>query len=33
MDWLATHKAKLNFYDEILECKDEEGNARLLQGI
>jgi len=33
MDWLATHKEKLNCYDTTLECKDEEGNMRILQGI
>jgi hypothetical protein len=33
MDWLAVHKAKLNYYEKILECEDEAGNARFLQGI
>jgi hypothetical protein len=32
MDWLA-HKEKLNCYEKTLECEDEEGNARVLQGI
>jgi hypothetical protein len=33
MDWLASHKEKLNCYEKILECEDEKGNARILQGI
>jgi len=33
MDWVASHKEKLNFYEKVLECEDNEGNARILQGI
>jgi hypothetical protein len=33
MDWLATHKEKLNCYEKTLECEDEEGNTIILQGI
>jgi hypothetical protein len=30
--WLA-HKSKLDFYNKTLECEDEEGKKRTLQGI
>jgi hypothetical protein len=33
MDWLATHKEKLKFYEKFLEYEDEEVNAKVLQGI
>ena len=33
MDWLVAHKEKLNCYEKTLECEDEEGNEKLLQGI
>jgi hypothetical protein len=33
MDWLASHKEKVKCHENILEFKDEEGNARILQGI
>jgi len=33
MDWLATHKETLKNYEKILECDDEEGNTKILQGI
>jgi hypothetical protein len=33
MDWLVVHKERLNCYDKTLECEDEEGNMRVLQGI
>jgi hypothetical protein len=29
MDWLASHKEKLNCYNKILECEYEEGNTRI----
>jgi hypothetical protein len=32
MDWLATHKGKLNYYEKTLECEDEEGNEKIFQG-
>jgi hypothetical protein len=33
MDWLATHKAKLDCYYKTLECVSEEGKRIILQGI
>ena len=33
MDWLTSHKVKLNCYEKNLECEDEEGSMRILQGI
>jgi len=33
MDWLVAHNENLNFYEKTLEPKDNEGNARILQGI
>jgi hypothetical protein len=33
MDSLAAHKEKLNCYENILECGDNEGNERIFQGI
>jgi hypothetical protein len=33
MDWLATHKTKLDHYNKTLECEDEEGRKITLQGI
>jgi hypothetical protein len=33
MDWLATHKAKLDCYYKTLECVNEEGKRITLQGI
>jgi hypothetical protein len=33
MDWLASHKSKLDCYNKTLECEDEEGKKRTLQGI
>jgi hypothetical protein len=33
MEWLAIHKEILNCYEKNLECKYEEGNMRVLQGI
>jgi hypothetical protein len=33
MDWLASHKAKLDCYNKTLECEDEEEEKRTLQGI
>jgi hypothetical protein len=32
MDWLATHKAKLDYYNKTLECEDEEWRKITLQG-
>jgi hypothetical protein len=33
MDWLASHKAKLDCYNKTLECENEEGRRVTLQGI
>jgi hypothetical protein len=33
MDWLATHKEKLNYYEKILEIEYEKDNTRFFQGI
>jgi hypothetical protein len=33
MDWLATHKAKLDCYHKTLECVSKEGKRITLQGI
>ena len=33
MDWLATHKTKLEYYNKTLECENEEGRKVTLQGI
>ena len=32
MDWLYIHKTKLDFYDKAIECLDENGEQRILQG-
>ena len=33
MDWLASHKAKLDCYNKTLECEDAEGRKITLQAI
>jgi hypothetical protein len=33
MDWLVSHKTKLDCYNKTLECEDEEGRNVTLQGI
>jgi hypothetical protein len=33
MDWLASHKTKLDCYSKTLECENEEGRGVTLQGI
>jgi hypothetical protein len=33
MDWLDSHKSKMDSYNKKLECEDEEGKRRTLQGI
>jgi hypothetical protein len=33
MDWLVAHKTKLVCYNKNLECEDEEGRKKTLQGI
>jgi hypothetical protein len=32
MDCLSTHKENLKCYEKTLECEDEKGNERILQG-
>ena len=33
MDWLETHKVKLDYYNKTFECMDEEGNPRVVKCI
>jgi hypothetical protein len=33
MDWLVSHKEKLDCFNKNLDCEDDEGNKRMLQGI
>jgi hypothetical protein len=33
MDWLETHKVKLDCFNKTMECEDDEGNKRVLWGI
>ena len=33
MDWLEAHKVKLDCYNKTFECRDEEGNLRVVRGI
>jgi hypothetical protein len=33
MDWLASHKSKMDCYNKTLECEDDKGKKRTLQGI
>ena len=32
MDWLYLHKTKVGCYDKVIECLDENGEQRTLQG-
>ena len=32
MDWLYLHKTKVDFYDKVIECLDDNGEKRILQG-
>jgi len=32
MDWLYLHRTEVNCYDKAIECADENGEARVLQG-
>ena len=32
MDWLYLHRTKVNCYDKAIECVDENGEPRALQG-
>ena len=33
IDWLESHRVKLNCYNKAFECMDEEGNPRVVRGI
>ena len=33
MDWLETHRVKLDCYNKTFECMDEEGNPRVVKVI
>ena len=33
MDWLKSHRVKLDCYHKTFECMDEEGNLRVVRGI
>ena len=33
MDWLETHRVKLDCYNNAFECMDEEGNPIVVRGI
>ena len=32
MDWLYLHRTKVDFYDKAIECLDDNGEQRILQG-
>ena len=32
MDWLYLHRTKADFYDKTIECLDDNGEKRILQG-
>jgi len=32
MDWLYLHRTKVDFYDKVIECLDDNGEPRVLQG-
>jgi hypothetical protein len=33
MDWLTTHKVKLDCYNKTFDCVDDDGNLRIVRGI
>ena len=33
MDWLESHRLKLDCYNKTFECRDEEGNLVVVKGI
>ena len=33
MDWLEAHRVKLDYYNKIFECMDEEGKLVAVKGI
>jgi len=32
IDWLYLHRTEVNYYDKAIECVDENGEVRVLQG-
>ena len=32
MDWLYSHRTKVDFYDKYIKCLDDNGEPRVLQG-
>lgn len=32
MDWLYLHRTKVDFYDKTIECLDDNGEHKMLQG-
>ena len=32
MDWLFTHRTKVKYFEKVIECLDDDGDKRLLQG-
>jgi len=32
MDWLYTHRTKVDYYDKVIECFDDNEEQRILQG-
>ena len=32
MDWLYLHRNMVDFYDQAIECVDEDGEPRVLEG-
>ena len=33
MDWLESHRVKLDYYNKTFKCMDEEGNPLVVRGI
>ena len=33
MDWLESHRVKLDYYNKTFECTDEEGNSVVVKGV
>ena len=33
MDWLESHRVKIDYYNKTFECMDEEGNPSVVKGI
>jgi len=32
MDWLFIHRTKVNYYENVIKCLDDDGEKRILQG-